>query len=512
MQQAQDAPASRQTFTFMLDGELITPPPLPPDTTLLHFLREHLERKGTKEGCAEGDCGACTVVVADLHHTELRYRAVNACIQFLPTLDGKVLYTVESLQNGHSLHPVQQAMLDCHASQCGFCTPGFVMSLFALYKTQPAANRQQISTALAGNLCRCTGYRPILDAGQRMYEYAAALPSAALTDINAPRGSKPEPHALVNQLQALQNEQPSLALDYQGQRFFAPSSLDELATLYQQHPDATLLAGGTDVGLWVTKQLRYLPTLIYLGKVSELDYIRIDTDKTQLEIGAQVTLEDGYHALLKHYPELQELHQRFASPPIRNAGTLVGNIANGSPIGDSMPALIALGSSIVLRSGEQQRTLALEDFYLDYQQKDLRPAEFVVAVHIPLPQAGQTLRCRKISKRFEQDISALCAAFRLTLDTNHCVREIRICFGGMAAVPKRATAAENSLRGQPWNRVQIEQAMQALAQDFTPLSDMRASAAYRMQVAQNLLLQFFEQQADLSSSLPPTDFKQERPA
>ncbi len=481
----------KNNITFMLDDRLVTPPPLPPDTTLLDYLREHLDRKGSKEGCAEGDCGACTVVLADLHHDEIRYRAVNACIQFLPTLDGKVLYTVESLQNGHELHPVQQAMFDSHASQCGFCTPGFVMSLFALYKTQPNADRQQISTALAGNLCRCTGYRPILDAGQRMYEYAAEVPEEKSNIINSPCCKQTGQDTLLKQLQALQTGQQSLALDYNGQRFFAPINIEELAALYEQYPDATILAGGTDVGLWVTKQFRDMPTLIYLGKIAELDYIRTNTNQTHLEIGAAATLEDGYRELVKYYPELTDLHERFASPPIRNAGTLVGNVANGSPIGDSMPALIALGSSVVLRKGEQQRELAMEDFYLDYQKKDLQVGEFVEAVRVPLPQDRQIVRCWKISKRFEQDISAVCAAFRVTLNDENTVQDIRICLGGMAAIPKRATATESCLHGQAWKQANVERAMQVMAKDFTPLSDMRASAEYRMKVAQNLLLKFY---------------------
>ena len=479
--------SSKNTITFILDGEAITPPPLPPDTTLLNYLRDHLDRKGSKEGCAEGDCGACTVVIADLQQDTLRYRAVNACIQFLPTLDGKVLYTVESLQNGNKLHPVQQAMFDCHASQCGFCTPGFVMSLFALYQTRPAANRQQVSTALSGNLCRCTGYRPILDAGQRMYEYEP------LETTNSAE--------LIRQLQDLQADQQSLALNHNGQHFFAPTSIAELAGLYEQYPDATILAGGTDVGLWVTKQFRDLPTLIYLGKIAELDYIR--NDDKHLKIGAAATLEDGYRELVQHYPELTDLYERFASPPIRNAGTLVGNVANGSPIGDSMPALIALDSKVVLRKGEHQRELAMEDFYLDYQKKDLQAGEFVEAVCVPLPQAGQTVRCWKISKRFEQDISAVCAAFQLTLGADNTVQDIRICFGGMAAIPKRAKATEDSLCGQLWEQTIVEQAMQVMEQDFMPLSDMRASADYRMRVARNLLLKFYLETERKIHPVPP---------
>ncbi|OQX02251.1 MAG: xanthine dehydrogenase small subunit, partial [Thiothrix lacustris] len=394
----------KHSITFMLDGQAHTPQPLPPDTTLLNYLREHLYRKGTKEGCAEGDCGACTVVVADLQHGRLRYRALNACIQLLATLDGKALFTVESLQHGKQLHPVQQAMVDCHASQCGFCTPGFVMSLFALYQNQPNASRLQISQALSGNLCRCTGYRPILDAGERMYEYAHAFPNDDLAET-----------ALITTLTQWAQQPHSLLLEHDGKRFCAPTSLDELATLLERYPDATLLAGATDVGLWITKQHRDLLTLISLNNVAGLD--QITTHAGWLEIAAAVSLEAAFQAIVAHYPPLRELHERFASLPIRNAGTLGGNIANGSPIGDSMPALLVLGARIRLRKGDATRELPLEAFYLAYQQQDLAAGEFVEAVRIPLPNAVTgLLRCYKISKRFEQDISAVCAAFHIQLD------------------------------------------------------------------------------------------------
>lgn len=481
---------TRNTYHFILDGQRITPRDLPPDTTLLNYLRDHLNRKGSKEGCAEGDCGACTVVVADLQHGRLRYRAINACIQFLPTLAGKVLYTVESLQNDQQRHPVQQAMLDCHASQCGFCTPGFVMSLFALYKTQPKPDHHALGVALSGNLCRCTGYRPILEAGQRMYDYGEALSTEQRDAISAPCHDPSGTAALINTLEelAVDTTSSTLLLKHKGNRYFAPQSVDELATLYQQYPEATLLAGGTDIGLWITKQHRDLPVVIYLGGLPELDYARLNTAEQRLEIGASTSLEDSWLQLVAHLPELQTLHERFASPPIRNAGTLVGNIANGSPIGDAMPALLVLDSTLVLRKGSERRTVPLERFYLGYQQKDLDAGEFIEAVHIPLSEAGQQLRCWKISKRFDQDISAVCAAFSLMLDDKPRITNIRIAFGGMAATPQRAKHTEAALLGQPWSKSVVEQAMPALANDFTPLTDMRASQTYRMTVAKNLLL------------------------
>jgi len=447
-----------------------------PTQTILQHLREDLHCTGTKEGCAEGDCGACTVVIGSLEDGQLALKAVNACIQFTPTLDGKALFTVEDLQApGGELHPVQQALVECHGSQCGFCTPGFAMSLWGMYLKQEgrAPSRCQIDDALSGNLCRCTGYRPIIDAARRMTELAPVAFDRA---------------ALAGRLQALQRAH-GLTYEAQGGRFHAPRTLDELVRLRSDFPDALLLAGSTDVGLWVTKHMRELNNIIYIGQVDALR--RVEEGADSLEIGAGVTLEDAYNAICRHYPrELGELRQRFASLPIRQAGTLGGNVANGSPIGDSMPWLIALGARVILRGLEGERALALEDFYLGYQKKDLRPGEFVRAVQVPLPRADLCFRTYKLAKRFDQDISAVCAAFAVTLD-GATVLDARIAYGGMAATPKRAAAAEAALRGQPFDEVALRAAMAALARDYAPLSDMRASSAYRMRAAQNLLRRFW---------------------
>lgn len=481
--------ATRNTLSFILDGQRFDLNSLLPTTTVLNFLREHLQRTGTKEGCAEGDCGACTVVIADVQQGELRYRAVNACIQFLPVLDGKALYTVESLKTAQGLHPVQQAMVDCHASQCGFCTPGFVMSLFAVYKTEAQPSRERLCTALSGNLCRCTGYRPILEAGQRMYEYAERIPTEQQTLVSAAFNHAAGQAALIQQLEALQSKQ-SLYLTQPDTSFFAPQTIPELADYLATNPQARILAGGTDLGLWVTKQHRDLKQLVYLGAIDELNAVNKTAD--YLEIGAALSLEAAYQALVAEYPELRDLYERFASLPIRNAGTLVGNVANGSPIGDSMPALIALGTQVLLQQGVQLRSVALEDFYLGYQQKDLRPSEFVRALRVPLRKSQQFFRTWKISKRFGQDISAVCAAFALELDAGKVVA-MRMAFGGMAATPKRARLSEQALLGQAWNENTLELAIEALQQDFQPLTDMRASAEYRSTVAANLLRKFFLQ-------------------
>ncbi|GAB3437149.1 xanthine dehydrogenase small subunit [Massilia solisilvae] len=461
---------------FYYRGEVHEVHDAAPTRTILQHLREDLHCTGTKEGCGEGDCGACTVVVGSIENGQLELKTVNSCIQFLPTLDGKALFTVEDLQqpNG-ALHPVQQALVECHGSQCGFCTPGFAMSLWGMYLKQDGKtpSRAQIDDALSGNLCRCTGYRPIIDAAQRMTE----LPRVAF-----------DGDTLAGELRGLQRD---ASLDYAGagKRFHAPRTLEELVRLRAGYPRALLLAGSTDVGLWVTKQMRELDDIIYLGQVEELK--RIAERDGMIEIGAGATLNDAYAAVCHYYPdELSELWQRFASLPIRNAGTLGGNVANGSPIGDSMPWLIALGSQVVLRGPDGGRVLALEDFYLGYQQKDLRPGEFVQALRVPLPHAGLRLRTYKLSKRFDQDISAVCAAFAVTLEGGRIAR-VRIAFGGMAATPKRAAAAEAVLAGRTWTEDVLAEAMAALEQDYAPLTDMRASSAYRMQAARNLLRRFW---------------------
>lgn len=464
----------RSTIEFILDGEVVRIDAVDPTRTVLQYLREDLRRTGSKEGCAEGDCGACTVVVAEKHKHDagVSLKAINSCIQFLPTLHGKQLITVESLQpKGESLHPVQQAMVDCHGSQCGFCTPGFVMSLYVLYKTNAQPSRTEIDDALAGNLCRCTGYRPIIDAANAMYD----LPQAASDAVQT---------ALLDELDA----DDSLCVQQGNRKFFAPVSRAELVALLAEFPDATLLAGGTDVGLWVTKQHRVLDVVIYTGRVAELGEVKA-TD-SHIEIGAAVTLSDSMGVIVAHYPHLEELFRRFASPPIRNAGTLGGNIANGSPIGDSMPALMVAGTTLVLCSKDGEREVTLEDFYIDYQVQDLRPGEFLATVRLPRPKPNSLLRSHKLSKRFDQDISAVCSAYRLEL-VDGKVAAFSMACGGLAATIKRASHCEAALLGARWNEASIARAMQALTDDFKPISDMRASSAYRLRATQNLLRRFY---------------------
>jgi xanthine dehydrogenase small subunit len=462
---------------FLLDGELVSAEDLPPTMTVLEYLRENAHRTGTKEGCAEGDCGACTVVLGELAPDGARvaYRAVNSCIRLLPTIDGQELVTVESLQAPDGrLHPVQQAMVDNHASQCGFCTPGFVMSLFALYLRDGAPSREQVLEALSGNLCRCTGYRPIIDAGLRMGDY----PPPATWSREAAGSSA--------RLEALRSLRRERSLKFPG--FHAPRSSDELAAALEADPEAVLLAGGTDIGLWVTQQLRELPSIIYIGEVAELK--RIGSEAAGIVIGAAVPLSAAWAAIVAAYPQLTELAQRFGSPPVRNSGTLCGNIANGSPIGDAMPALIALGAELELRCGQHTRQLPLERFYLGYQRKDLARGEFVVSVRVPAPRAGVRLASYKLSKRIDQDISAVCAAFAVEQRGTGIVAA-RVAFGGLAAIPTRAPATEAALIGRRWTAETFQGAVEALAQDFKPLTDLRASSAYRLQAAGNLLHRFY---------------------
>lgn len=482
------------TLRFLLGQELIELESVRPTLTVLNYLREEKKRIGTKEGCAEGDCGACTVVIAEVVNDRLHYRAVNACIAFLATLDGKQLLTVEDLKTARNeLHPVQQSMVDSHASQCGFCTPGFVMSGFAEYQNRlhklddvperPSgdAATTHLTQVFAGNLCRCTGYGPIIEAGKTWLAQADEFASSAVSAAEA---------KIVEQLKAIQLK-ASKKLTQADQTYIQPDSIPELTEALAQMPDATLLAGGTDIGLWVTKQHKALNTVIYLGGIEALK--RIEIRDGMLEIGAAVTYSQALPVLIEHFPLLEEYLYRHSSTQIRNSGTIVGNIANGSPIGDMPPVLIALNAHITLTCADGQRSLPLEDYFIAYGKQDRRPGEFIESVHIPLNQPG-LLGVYKISKRFEQDISSVSAAFNIELDDQQQVQSARLCFGGMAATPKRATRCEQALLNKPWNEATVHAAAALLGEDFTPLSDFRASREYRLAVATNLLKKFFIQQ------------------
>jgi len=472
---------------FLLNGSLAEVEGVSPQTTVLEYLREHARLVGTKEGCAEGDCGACTVVLAEARADGgLAYRPINACIRLLPTIDGKALYTVESLRGADGVaHPAQQAMVACHGSQCGFCTPGFVMSLFGLYKNAHRPDRSAACDALSGNLCRCTGYRPILDAARAMYDLPAP------DDWRGPGVGADGARRITRDEERTSAQLATLAHDatfeyaHAGQRFFAPVTTSELARIVAANPKALLVAGATDVGLWITKAHRDLPDLVYVGGVAELAEIRETPDV--IEIGAAASLTAAFAALAAEWPELDEAWQRFGSVPIRNSATLGGNVANGSPIGDSMPALIALGATAVLRRLDTTRELPLEAFYVDYRKTALAAGEFVAAIRVPHREPDTLVRAYKVSRRYDQDISAVFVALRLDL-AGERIAGARIGCGGVAATPGRASATEAVLVGQRWDTAAAQRAADALAAEFAPITDMRASADYRRAMLASLVL------------------------
>ena len=474
-----------QPITFLLNGAVETVSDVPPTTTLLQYLRRRKGLTGTKEGCAEGDCGACTVVLGDpADDGTTRHRAANACILFLPMMHGRSVTTVEGLGRsdgaapvGAAGHPVQRAFVEHHASQCGFCTPGFVMSAYAAWLEGEPLDKRGVDDLMAGNLCRCTGYGPIVDAALSLH--AAAPP-------NEERTAAREATRLLQDA----TDAGPLAYEYGSQHWFGPTGTDELAALYEAHPDATIVAGATDVGLWVTKQHRQLDTLIDIGRVRALNELSVSGDR--LRIGAGVTCTGAFDAIAGRWPDFGELLRRFGGRQVRNVATIGGNIANGSPIGDSPPALIALGATLVLRKGEVRRRLPLEAYFLDYGKQDRQSGEFVEAVEIPLDTGADELKCYKISKRFDQDISAVCGCFNLRIEDGTVTRA-RIAFGGMAATPKRAAVVEAALLGKPWTEETVAAALPGFAEDFTPIDDMRASAGYRLLAAQNLLRRCFHE-------------------
>lgn len=458
------------TVRFLLDGEVIEIADPDPTGTLLDCLRGPLRRTGTKEGCAEGDCGACTVLVGDPAGDGVRWRAVNSCILFLPMIHGKALMTVESLSAGGAPTPLQACMAANGSSQCGFCTPGFVMSLHgrsigALGSDLPVAD------VIAGNLCRCTGYGPILEAGEQ-------VPSQPVDDA----GIAPALAALAAEGAASGN--------HGGRRWFAPRTADALADILADHPDARIVAGATDVGLWVTKGLRDLDTLVFIGDVADLDGIE-ETD-AGVTIGASVRYAEAHGALARLHPDLGELVRRIGGLQVRNSATVCGNIANGSPIGDGPPALIALGSELTLRSAAGRRSLPLEDYFLDYGRQDRRPGEFVERVFVPRPGPDTLVHVSKLSRRFDSDISGVLGAFALTVEDG-IITVARAAFGGMAATPRRARGCESALIGQPWAQATIAGAAEALRRDFTPLTDVRGTSGYRLDAAAALLWRIWHQ-------------------
>jgi xanthine dehydrogenase small subunit len=480
-----------QTIRFVRRGQPVLLEHVAPSRTLLEVLREDLACSGTKEGCGEGDCGACTVVLGELDGDKLAYRAVNSCIKLAHAVDGLALWTVEDLaaEDG-GLHPAQQAMVQCHGSQCGFCTPGFVMSLFGMYQNHTAhgatISRQIAQEALSGNLCRCTGYKPILEAAMRMGD----LPAVRVDETQ-----------VIAQLQQLAATPAPDGESQAGAGYMAPPTLDQLLRARAAYPNAQLVAGCTDVGLWITKMFMEFDSVLDLSRVRELR--RIESGPDRLRIGAAVPLAEAYAALVDHWPQLRVFASRFAGLPVRNAGTMGGNVANGSPIGDSMPLLIALGASVVLQSVRGQREMALESLYTGYRKNVMAGDEVLVWIQVPLPAqtkvgaaqevtsvGAEFMRIYKISKRFDDDISAICLALALRIDQGHVV-SASIGVGGVAATPVRARKTEAALSGQAWTLDTVQVAIDTLRAEFQPISDMRASSAYRSEVLGNLLPRFW---------------------
>jgi len=474
----------KNSIAFVLDGNVVEigfdrSSNLTPTTTVLNYLRSLPQHRGVKEGCAEGDCGACTVVVGELKADKsIEYRAVDSCLMFLPMLHGKQLVTVENLKSpsGH-LHPVQQAMVDAHGSQCGFCTPGIVMTLFALYKGAKKPPKNEIADALAGNLCRCTGYEPILKAA-----------------ADACHGNGKD-HFTVDEtrIAALLNSiaRDGVSLSTESQRYDQPATLDDVLTLIGKFPDAIIINGATDVALRVTKKFEILPHLIDCSRIAELE--AISRDDRALSVGAGARISEVMNLVEKDFPALYQMLTVFAARQIRNVATLGGNIGTASPIGDTLPVLIAYGAGIVLRSRRGTRTVSADSFVKGYRKTERQPDELITAIVLPRQSASTRVRAYKVSKRCDLDIATVSAAFRLDLDDKGIVSDITLAYGGMAECTKRSIKAEAFLKGKPWNRQEVEKAQRLVDADFSPISDVRGSAEFRRIAARNILLKFWSE-------------------
>ena len=469
---------SSSVVKFLHNNRIMEIQDVDPNETLLNYIREKLNKTGTKEGCAEGGCGACTIVLGCLKNKKIIYQAVNACIMFLPTIHGKQLILVEDLvdKNG-SLHPVQKSMVNFHGSQCGFCTPGFIMSLFSMFKNHSSFDNNIINNSIAGNLCRCTGYQPIINA-------AKSLNSKNKVDQFSQTKNK-----TISLLKKINKKNNSLSINKIDKKYFAPQTIKELKFLLKKYPGSKILSGGTDLSLIVTKERKTINSIIYINSINELNFIR--KNKKFIEIGASTPLIEFESQIIKHYPDFKDILERYGSVQIRNVATIAGNIATASPIGDMLPLLLSLNAQIVISNSTNDKILYLNDFFIDYRKTKLNNSQFIKLIKIPLHR-NNIFKAYKISKRIDDDISAVCASFNLNIK-NNIIKSVSIAYGGMAAIPKRALLCEKSLLNKELSEKNINLAQQSLEKDFNPIDDMRASSKYRMKVAKNLLFKCFQE-------------------
>ncbi len=458
---------------FIYENKLIELENPDPNQTILSFIRDRLKKTGTKEGCAEGGCGACTIVLGELENKKIKYKAINSCISFTPTLHGKQLIVVENLvSKDGSYHPVQEAMAKYHASQCGFCTPGFVMSIFAMSKNKKNNNNNDIKDAISGNLCRCTGYRPIIDAAKNIKKnYSDEFYKNSKKTIN-----------LLKKIHS-----KSIIIDSKNKKYFAPKTINELRTVIQKNPDSDFLSGGTDLSLKVTKDRQEIKKIINLNNIKELNFIKIKNN--EIIFGSTTPLIKVEKFILKYYPDFNNILRRYGSVQIRNVGTIGGNIATASPIGDTLPLLLSLNAKIIIQTKKGNKQILLNNFFIKYRKTKLKKGEFIKSIIIPIYK-NHNFKAYKISKRFDDDISSVCASFNIKIKDQR-IQDVAIAYGGMAEIPKRAKNCENFLKNSKFSEDIFEKAKDLLKRDFNPISDMRASKQYRLEVAENLLIKFF---------------------
>ncbi len=461
------------TIQFILNNKILKIKNPDPNKTILNYIRNDLKMMGTKEGCAEGGCGACTIVLGELNKNEIVYKAINACISFLPILNGKQLILVEDLNNGNNLHPVQEAMIKFHGSQCGFCTPGFTMSLFSMHKNNRSINSEVVDEALSGNLCRCTGYRPIIDAAK------------SLNNKNDQDQFKQKQSKTINLLRRIKSI--DIEINNSGKKFFAPKTITNLKKILNKYPDAKILSGGTDLSLEVTKFRKEIKTIISLNSVEKLNFIK--KNKNLLEIGATTSLLEFQNFIKNYFLDFHDILKRYGSLQIRNVGTIAGNIATASPIGDTLPLLLTLDAKIVVQGKNRKKIFSLSEFFISYRKTKLKKGEFIYSIKIPINK-NSIFKAYKISKRFDDDISSVCGSFNFLIEKNKITKAV-IAYGGMSAIPKRASAIEKKLINSEFTENSFSNAVDLINKDFSPLDDMRASSEYRLAVAKNLLLKAF---------------------